>query len=82
MHTLHYIANRHTSGDVISLPVQTAYDMGPDSGYVMYQVTVLGHFEFVGVRIRILCDGFAVMGQDKVIGLKLSVSVTASKKRL
>jgi hypothetical protein len=56
--------------------------MGPDSGYVMYQVTVLGHFEFVGVRVRILCDDFSVMGQDKVIGLKLSVSVTASKKGL
>jgi len=51
--------------------------MHSDSGDVVYQITVLGYFKLATVRIRILVDGFAVMRQDKVIGLKLNVSIFA-----
>lgn len=51
--------------------------MGPDSSDIMYQITVLGYFEPAAVRIGILGDGFAVMRQDKVIGLRLYVSIVA-----
>jgi len=67
--------NEHTSSDIISFPVQTAYDMGPDSSDVMYQITIRGYFESAAVRIWILGDGFAVMRQDKVIGLRSNVSI-------
>ena len=59
-----------TSSDIISLPIQTAYYMRPDSSDVMYEITVLGRLEFVAVWIRILGYGSAVMRQNKVIGLK------------
>ena len=69
--------NRHTSRDVVSFPIQTAYDIRSDSSDVVYQVTVLCDFELAAVRIGILRDGFAVMGQNEVIGLKLNVSIVA-----
>ena len=49
--------------------------MRSDSGDVVYQISVLGYLELAAVRIGILRDGFAVMRQDKVIGLELNVSV-------
>ena len=49
--------------------------MRSDSGDVVYQISVLGYLELAAVRIGILRDGFAVMRQDKVIGLKLNVSI-------
>lgn len=67
--------NRHTSSDIISFPVQAAYDVRPDSSDVMYQISILCHFEPGAVRIGVLNDGFAIMRQDKVIGLRLNVSV-------
>ena len=67
--------NGRTSRDIISFPIQTTYDVRSDSSDVVYQITVLGYLELAAVRIMVLCDNFAVMRQDKVIGLKLNVSI-------
>jgi hypothetical protein len=45
--------------------------MRSDSGEIVYQITVLGRLKLAAVRIRILGGSFPVMGQDKVIGLKI-----------
>ena len=54
--------------------------MRSDSSDIMHQITVLSHFELAAVRIWILYDGFAVMRQDKVIGLGLNVSVVGENE--
>ena len=69
--------NELTSRDVVPFPIQATYDICSDSSDVMYQITVFGHLELAAVRIGILRDGLAIMRQDKVIGLKLNVSIVA-----
>jgi len=71
---------RRTTSDIVSFPIQAAYDMRSDSSDVMYQITVFGRFELAVVRIGILCDGFAVMRQDEVIGLRSNVSIVVRRE--
>lgn len=54
--------------------------MRSDPSDVVYQITVLGYLELAAVRIWILCNSSAVMGKDKVIGLKLNASIAARRE--
>lgn len=74
------MTNGHTLSDIIALPIQAAYNMGPDPSDIMYQITVLSHFQLVAVQVRIFRSGLAVMGKYQVIGLKLNVSVATRRE--
>lgn len=74
------MTNGHTLSDIIALPIQAAYNMGPDPSDIMYYITVLGRFHLVAIRVRIFRSGLAVVGKYKVIGLTSNVSTTARRE--